>query len=179
LNIISDYTERRGLDFHLSLSRVGRLCEYRNGIGCPASLDLNKRFHDIIIGEGLIFKEMEGKDSDLDLLRAVTEDDNKSLPIVAVHPDYFSEMGVETRGTNEDYRIDHVVIIFAVNSEVIFLYDPYEGFLKARHGYDTYAEVLNIPRFLALWSRASISKWMAWIEPIQAHRIDKDWEAQK
>lgn len=95
-------------------------------------------------------------------LQRIIDDENTSLPIVELDPEYFDEVGnYRTQGRQE---ASHTVIVFKINEDRVLYYDPYETFFERSSRIDEAPYKWDRTGFYELWSGDYEERWTFWIE---------------
>ena len=97
----------------LALSKINEFYSYRRGMGGDSDLGISN-LNDFLGRRGYIVQVSTGKDSDLELLKAMIESDECSFPIISVSPTYFEEQNRRYRAAGE-FTWEHVLIVLGVN----------------------------------------------------------------
>lgn len=162
-NILDELEERQDIDgLSMSQSDLNDLCGYREGFYSREEIIPEQLSHEIS-GYGYVAREASGDQMDLDALHTIIEDEQSSLPIVELDPDYFREV--------EGYRVQesehlpsHVVIVFKVNDDEVLYYDPYENFFERSSRIEEAPRTWSKTGFFELWSGRYDQRWSLWID---------------
>ncbi len=150
-NVLDEISGRRDVDFQFSISDLNDLCDYRPETGQDSILlqeNLNSELEDY----GYEMKLSRGLNEED--LRAIVKDDRRSYPIASVSPRYFDEVENSykpRRGSSGDYQLQHVLIVFAVNSEKVLYYDTFHDIFERRQNVEVEREMSD-NLFYQLWS---------------------------
>ncbi len=167
MNIINELGTRKGIaGMRFSLSTMDRICGYRAGEHCPDEL-VPARVNQELERFEYELKVPEDEASDLESLKAITEDDSSSYPLVNVHPSYFELIFIRWRGAQ---YLDHVLVIMGVDHDIIFFYDPYTPFFNKYPSIKEPPRSISIPDFLRVWELAHDRRWMGWVEPMSTRQ---------
>lgn len=160
-NVLDEFAGRHGSDSPLSLSDINDICDYRAGgastaQGLPAKLDpeIEEDGIETRISIGTSFED----------LQAIIDDNDRSLPIVELDSAYFDSVdGYNPRGGRDGYQWDHVLIPFAVNTETVLFYDPFEQIFQRSPSVEAPPTERSKTQFYEWWTAAS-SRWTMWLQ---------------
>ena len=167
-NILNDLGRRQNLKgLRYRLSKMNKLCDYKEGLQC------NERIIPSVMDNELApyryrWAQEFGPQNNLDLLKKITLDPRFSLPIVSVSSRYFEEIDWRLSGK---HTLNHVLIVMAVNHKIVYFYDPYENYFKKKGDNVQVPRIMTKPVFLNLWDEATMSRWVAWVEPVGQSQI--------
>jgi hypothetical protein len=162
-NILDDVAERENIDgISMSQSDVNDLCGYREGFFSREEIIPEQLTHEVS-EYGFEAREATAPKMDLERLKAIIENDDASLPIVELDPDYFKNV--------EGYRVQeaeqmpsHTVIVFHVNDDEVLYYDPYENFFENSSRINESPYTWPKTGFYELWSGRYEERWTLWID---------------
>ena len=163
LNIVNELGDRRSIsNMKYTLSEMNRLCGYKEGFQCkeeivPAVLsDELEKFE-------YRYVRNYGSENDLNKLVTIITDDNLSYPIISVSSRYFDEIGFRNVGVN---KLNHSLVVFGINHEIIYYYDPYEKYLEKSSYYTYKPRTIDKIILESIWDEAYYSRCTEWIEPL-------------
>jgi hypothetical protein len=142
---------------------MDRICGYKTGEHCPDELVPAKVNQELEQFEYEL-RIPEEDDLDIDSIKAITEDESSSYPLVNVHASYFELINIRWRGAK---NLDHVLVIMGVDHDIIYFYDPYTPFFTKYPSITEPPRSISIPDFLRVWELAHDRRWMCWIEPMR------------
>lgn len=162
-NIIDELAERRGIDgMTMSLSDVGDLCNYREGMYTEEEI-IPEALSREVSEFGYQAVEAVAPKMDYSELRRIIESPETSLPIVELDPKYFEEVkNYRVQGREE---ASHTVVVFKINSDKVLYYDPYEKFFERSSRIDQAPYEWSKTGFYELWSGQYEERWTFWLEP--------------
>lgn len=161
-NILDELARRKGLDgMSMSISDINELCNYREGMYTEEEIipeALSRELSEF----GFQAVEASAPEMDYAELQRIIDDENTSLPIVELDPEYFDEVGnYRTQGRQE---ASHTVIVFRINEDRVLYYDPYEKFFERSSRIDEAPYKWDRTGFYELWSGDYEERWTFWIE---------------
>ena len=166
-NIVDRLAKRKDKNgMKMSLSDVNEICGYKRGLQCEEDLipeRLTNELHDY----GYETRQKTAPEMDLDKLESVIQDEDTSLPIVELDPEYFEHVEERVDGYRMQHTVErelaHVVIPYKVNSEEILYYDPYEKFHEKQPGVEDAPYRWPLMDFVELWSGDYEERWTLWL----------------
>lgn len=166
-NIVDRLAERKDLTgMSMSLSDVNDICGYKRGLQCEEDL-IPPRLTNAVSPYGYEAVLEQAPEMDLDELRSVIDDEDTSLPIVELDPEYFERVNevVDGYDAQPDPRgeLSHTVIPFKVNSEEVLYYDPYETYHEKKPGVEDAPYRWPLMDFYDLWSGDYEERWTLWL----------------
>lgn len=167
-NVVDRLAERKGLDdMSMSLSDINEICGYKRGFQCEEDLIPPRLTHEVS-DFGFETVIQTAPEMDLNQLDTVIRDEDTSLPIVELDPEYFEYLEEIVDGyhvqPSPESELAHVVIPFKVNSNEILYYDPYENFHEKKPGVDDSPYKIPLVKFYELWSGEYEERWTLWLE---------------
>ena len=166
-NIVDRLAERKDIDgMSMSLSEVNEICGYKRGLQCEEDL-IPPRLTDALHDFGYEAVEMTAPEMDIEQLRSVIEDEDTSLPLVELDPQYFELVSERIDGyhvqPSPERELAHVVIPFKINSEEVLYYDPYEKYHEKQPGVEDVPYRWPLVSFYELWSGDYEERWTLWL----------------
>ncbi|MFB6199165.1 MAG: hypothetical protein ABEI52_13030 [Halobacteriaceae archaeon] len=162
-NILDDLAERQDIDgMSMSQSDVNDLCGYKEGFFSEEEIIPEQLTHEVS-DYGYEARESTAADMDFDRLEAIIENDDASLPIVELDPDYFREVD-GYRVQEAEHMPSHTVIVHHVNDDEVLYYDPYEKFFEDSSRIDEAPYTWPKTGFFELWSGRYEERWTLWID---------------
>jgi hypothetical protein len=162
-NVLDDLADRQDVDeMKMSQSDMNDLCGYREGMHSREEIIVEQLTHEIS-DYGYEAIEQSGPEMDYGVLQKIIDNDQASLPIVELDPDYFYEVKKYDTYNSEDDP-SHTVIVFKVNDDEVLYYDPYENFFERSSRVSQTPYTWSKTRFYELWSGRFEERWTLWID---------------
>ncbi len=182
-NILKELSERVDKPaICIGESKLNRAMGYGGGYGALSiridrvAPNINKQL------KSLGYELQERTDVGFDKLVSNLASQGLSYPIAGLSYEYLRSKRTTPEIAFEEQipeGIDHAVVVFEANQADVTVFDPMERFGKAGKGGDGII-TLTTPRFLSLWSSASVDReWLMYISPIPkrgSRTLDFDWE---
>ena len=166
-NILDRFADRKNLpEMSMSLSDVNDICGYKRGMRCEEDL-IQERLTSATTEYGFEAVEKQAPDMDYEELDSVINDEDTSLPLVELDPQYFSELPeiVESYDAqpSSEQTTAHVVLPYKINTDEVLYYDPYEKFHEKKPGVEDSPYRLPWTDFYELWSGDYEERWTLWL----------------
>lgn len=166
-NIVDRLANRIGIDeMAMSLSEVNEICGYKRGLQCEEDL-IPPRLTDALSPYGYEAVEMTAPEMDIEQLQTIIDDEDTSLPIVELDPQYFELASEQIDGyhvqPSPERELAHVVIPYKINSEEVLYYDPYETHHEKQPGVEDAPYRWPLVSFYELWSGDYEERWTLWL----------------
>lgn len=166
-NIVDRLADRKDLTgMSMSLSEVNDVCGYKRGLQCEED-KIPSRLTNKVTDYGYETVVKQAPEMDLDELSSVIQDDDTSLPIVELDPEYFERVHDVVDGYDAQPdpggELAHVIIPFKVNSEEVLYYDPYETYHEKKPGVEDAPYRWPLMDFYELWSGDYEERWTLWL----------------
>lgn len=166
-NIVDRLADRKNLDdMSMSLSEVNEICGYKRGLQCEEDL-IPPRLTNAITDYGYETLVETAPEMDRNELESIIVDDNTSLPIVELDPEYFEIVpdiiDAYDAQPSPERELAHVVIPFKINSDEVLFYDPYENYHEKKPGVEDAPYRCPLLDFYELWSGDYEERWTLWL----------------
>jgi hypothetical protein len=166
-NIVDRLATRKNKEgMSVSLSEVNDICGYKRGLQCEEDM-IPPRLTNAVTDYGYEAVVKTAPEMDLEQLEIIIQDDDTSLPIVELDPEYFRRVSEVVDGyeaqPDPGNELAHVVIPFKINSEEVLYYDPYETYHEKKPGVDDAPYRWPLMDFYELWSEDYEERWTLYL----------------
>lgn len=136
-----------------------RLCGYRSEYGGNFA-QLQDRLNNKLVDTA--YTAHSDYAIDIEELSEIINEDNFSLPLVELHPDYFEEVDYIVQPGHLQKNETPILIPIAIDDGQVMYWDPLADFYFGGVD-DTRERPLSDTTFITLWSEATKMNWTFWL----------------